>query len=125
MIFLLMASLLAVSRAASAEAKRSLRWRFAPHGGTFVLTLASFSFTDPWPLYCVFGAVLTELAAWWLRARADSLHHLAEQARRGALLMDAFGATGEPPDAVDVRLALPASVLAAAEQQVDSNYYAS
>lgn len=120
-----MASLLGIARAASQEAKRLLGLRLWAHGATFVFTLMSFAVQDPWTLYPVLGAVLAESIAWAIRFRADTLHHSAEQARRSAVLMNAFGLTKEPADAIDLRADLGQSLVTKAESLEDSQYYAS
>ena len=70
-------------------------------------------------------AVLTEAWAWFLRDQADSIHHTAEQARRSALLVDAFGSSVEPAEAMDIRATLPQSVLRRADTAASMPYYSS
>jgi hypothetical protein len=119
-----MASLLALSRAASEQAKRRLSLRLRIHLLTLALTLAAFWLPEPWVQLPVALAVITEAVAWWLRVSAQLLHDDAEQAKRVALLCNAFGCA-ESKVGADLRVAFSESVHKDAESLDDRGYYSS
>lgn len=120
-----MASLLALSRAASEEAKRSLGFTVWAHGVGLMFAIVATQFVAPWSHVFAVIALLAECVAWILKHRAEETHQSAEHARRSAMLMWAFGATTEPPDAVDLRAGFSGDVEARAVALEDPNYYAS
>jgi len=119
-----MASLLALSRAASDEAKRKLSARLWMHLGTFALTVAAFWLHEPLVQVPAAIAVVTEAIAWWLRVSGEALHDRAEEAKRAALLCNAFGSS-ESIDASDLRASFADSLHERARQLESSGYYSS
>lgn len=118
-------SLLALSRAASEEAKDALRKRTWAHVATGIITLVSYSLPPTASHVFVMVAILTEMAAWYYRRRAQGRHMCAEHLRRSALLMNAYGRKDEPIEAIDARACLPKAVERRAVELEDANYYAS
>jgi hypothetical protein len=120
-----MASLLALSRAASEETKRLFTLTVWAHGISLALAAVALRFTSPWDHVCVVLALVVELLAWGMRSWAGRTHSQAEGARRSAMLMWAFGETNEPLDAVDLRSSFSPRVESRAADLEDPNYYSS
>lgn len=120
-----MASLIAISRAASNQAKSLRMRRLLLHAGTFVLSIAAMFIPEPFVQLPLVAALLTEGASWVLRHRAGELHALGEEARRLGMAMEGFGEQHESSQAVDLRARVPRALLEAAERIEDPIYYAS
>jgi hypothetical protein len=119
-----MASLLAISRAASEDAKRLFKLKVWAHAVGLVFAIVAVLATSPASHVLAVLALIAELAAWFLRYLASKTHSKAEQARRAAMLMWAFN-TPEPPDAIDLRSSFGPRIETRAASLEDPNYYAS
>ena len=120
-----MASLLALSRAASEEAKRLFKLRVWTHAVSLLFAIAALWASSPWTHGFAVLALMSELVAWVIRYKSGRTHADAEQGRRAAMLMWAFGNTQEPPDAVDLRATFGPRIETRAKALEDPNYYAS
>src|SRR5262245_44223990 len=74
-----MASLLALSRACSEDAKHGFLLTVCSHGVGLLFAGAASQTPTPSSHVCAVLALLAELAAWILRYRATRMHHTAEQ----------------------------------------------
>lgn len=119
-----MASLLALSRALSAEAKAWFRHRLWCHGGTLVATVMALVLDEPWPALLAVAALLTEAAGWFARYRGQAFHAMAEEARRQFMLMDAFGLRTETRQALDLRARVPKAIESRGDALEDPDYFA-
>jgi len=120
-----MASVLALSRAESANAKRMSRWALWAHALTVVLAFAALVLDAPWVYWLAFGTLLGEGAAWWSRLQALATHSRAETARRRALLITSFGADPGDLDTVDVTQRLTDWARRNASKYEDGEYWSS
>lgn len=120
-----MLSLLALARAEFEEVTRLNRTRLGSHILTLFLGLAALMAPEPWAYGCSIAAVLSEIMAWILRTRATKRQGHAAEALRRAVLMDAFGETGEPLDVADLRQGFSKRTEKRAQTLDVANYYAS
>jgi len=120
-----MASLLALSRAASEEAKRFAARTLWSHVVALAFAIVALEVPNPWAHICGMLALIAELTAWVFKFLSSRRHTAAETARRAALLMDGYGATGEPADAADIRVSLGTRTEVRAAFLEDPNYFSS
>jgi len=120
-----MASLLAIARSASEEAKAFYRRRVWAHAAALGFAVLALSTTAPWNHICSVLALVGELVAWALRRRANTIHAAAETARRSAMLTWAFASDREPIDASDLRATFGKRIHEQAVHFEDPTYYSS
>lgn len=119
-----MASLLALSRAASEHSKTFLQWRLLVHALMFLLAITALLLTEKQTVPIAFVSGAVEILAWVLRQRGRIWHNRAEEARRIWMLMDGFRYR-EPAAATDLRAQFNKAIARKAVKLEDANYYAS
>ena len=120
-----MASLLALSRAASEEAKRFAVRALWLHVVALAFAIVGLELASPWGHSCGVLALIAELIAWVLRFLSSRRHTAAETARRAALLMNGYGTAKEPADAADIRAGLGTRIEVRAASMEDPDYFSS
>ncbi len=120
-----MVSLLALARAEIEEAKRWSAWRSWMHGLTLVASVLALRVSAELVYLLSVVALVTEALAWRFRHIASTLHAQGEEARRRALLLDAFERTQEPLDIADIRARFSRGAERRAGKFDDVDYYAS
>ncbi len=117
--------LLALSRAEFEEAKVWFRRRYYAHAVTLVFGLIALFAPPPFAYILAVGALISEGAAWWLRYQGGGLQSTAEEGKRQALLIDAFGGVQEPFEVADLRHRFSRGAYKRASDFEDPTYYAS
>ncbi len=120
-----MASLLALSRAASEEAKTGFHRSIGAHAIGLALGVWASTATGSLSHLAAVSALVGEMIAWAMRHRATRTHGAAEDARRLALLTWAFASPAEPLEAIDLRASFDPWIERRAVKLEDPNYYAS
>jgi hypothetical protein len=98
-----MASLLALARSETEEARRFFRLRIYAHGVTLVLGIPAIFVPGAAAYVLAVLALMSEAVAWTLRKLGSHHQERGERGRRRALLMEAYGDTQEPIDVTDLR----------------------
>jgi hypothetical protein len=118
--------LLELATAEQENAKRLL-YRFVP----ICQTLSGFGalgalFTPlPWAYVIAVLVVLLQVTSWMLRSHGGGLHRRAEEARRRAMLVSAFGTDAERLDATNIRAVMSKRACRVAATKDRSDYWAS
>lgn len=118
-----MASLLALSRSETEEAKRFFQLRVYAHGATLVLGISAIFLSDPAAYVLAALALVLEAVAWTLRKVGSQRQEQGEKGRRRALLMEAYGDTQEPIDVTDLRHDFSERAERAAPNHEDPSYW--
>lgn len=118
-----MASLLALSRAETEEAKRFFQLRLYAHAATLVLGVPAIFVSGAAAYVLALAALISEAVAWTLRRLGSQRQEQGEKGRRRALLMQAYGDTQEPLDVTDLRHGFSDRAERAAPDHEDLSYW--
>lgn len=118
-------SLLALSRAEFEEAKEQFHRRYWAHGIALVAGVIALFVPAPTAYLLAVVALIAESAAWWFRYQGNNLQGIAEEGKRQALLIDAFGGVQEHFEVADIRRRISTGAYKKAAGFEDPDYYAS
>jgi hypothetical protein len=118
--------LLELASAEQENAKRLL-YRFVPicQMLSAIGTLGALFTPLPWAYVIAVLVLVLLVTSWMLRSHGGGLHRRAEEARRRAMLVSAFGADAEQLDAANIRAAMSKRACRVAATKDRSDYWAS
>jgi hypothetical protein len=118
-----MASLLALSRAETEEAKRLFQLHLYAHAAALILGIPAIFVSGVATYVLAVAALISEAVAWTLRKTGSERQEQGEKARRRALLMEAYDDTTEPIDVTDLRHGFSNRAERAAIDHEDPSYW--